>query len=81
MGKDSKERRIALGNNCLRPLLHYLDRHRADAKELVEWGSSEEDHLFLAEMRMPLTKNGVEMLFKRLPASASVHIFSGTRLR
>jgi site-specific recombinase XerD len=27
-GKGSKERRIALGQNCLRNLLYYLDRHR-----------------------------------------------------
>jgi site-specific recombinase XerD len=29
-GKGSKERRIALGNNCLRNLLYYLDKHRPD---------------------------------------------------
>jgi integrase/recombinase XerD len=28
LGKGSKERRIALGNNCLRNVLYYLDRHR-----------------------------------------------------
>lgn len=72
MGKGSKERRIALGNNCLRQLLHYLDRHRPDEKELVEWGSAGEDHLFLSETRMPLTKNGVEMLFKRLKERAGI---------
>jgi site-specific recombinase XerD len=72
MGKGSKERRIALGNNCLRQLLHYLDRHRPDEKELAEWGSSGEDHLFLAETRRPLTKNGVEMLFKRLKERAGI---------
>ena len=65
-GKGSKERRIALGNNCIRNVLYYLDRHRPDEEELGEWGSSGEDHLFLAETRTPLTKNGVEMLFKRV---------------
>jgi site-specific recombinase XerD len=65
-GKGSKERRIALGSNCLRNLLCYLDRHRPGAEELAEWGSAGEDHLFLAETRSPLTKNGVEMLFSRL---------------
>ncbi len=72
MGKGSKERRIALGNNCLRQMLHYLDRHRPDEEELAEWGSAGEDHLFLSETRMPLTKNGVEMLFKRLKERAGI---------
>jgi len=53
MGKGSKERRIALGQNCLRNLSYYLDKHRPDG----------EDHLFLSETRQPLTKNGMEMLF------------------
>ena len=65
-GKGSKERRIALGSNCLRNLLYYLDRHRPGEEELAEWGSAGEDHLFLAETRTPLTKNGVEMLFSRI---------------
>lgn len=72
IGKGSKERRIAIGNNCLRQLLHYLDRHRPDEKELAEWGSAGEDHLFLSETRMPITKNGVEMLFKRLKERAGI---------
>ncbi|GHO96500.1 hypothetical protein KSF_065480 [Reticulibacter mediterranei] len=71
-GKGSKERRIALGNNCLRQMLHYLDRHRPDNKELAEWNCSGEDHLFLSETRKPLTKNGVEMLFKRLKERAGI---------
>ena len=71
-GKGSKERRIALGNTCLRHLLHYLDRHRPGEKELAEWGSAGEDHLFLSETRMPLTKNGVEMLFKRIRERAGI---------
>lgn len=53
LGKGSKERRIALGTNCLRNLLYYLDRHRPDEEELSEWGSAGEDHLFLAETRRP----------------------------
>jgi site-specific recombinase XerD len=84
-GKGSKERRIALGNTCLRNLLHYLDRHRAGERELAEWGSAGEDHLFLAETRTPLTKNGVEMLFKRIKGRAGItgkrispHIFRHT---
>ncbi|MBV9712577.1 MAG: tyrosine-type recombinase/integrase [Ktedonobacteraceae bacterium] len=84
-GKGSKERRVALGNNCLRNLLYYLDRQRPDEEELAEWGSSGEDHLFLAETRTPLTKNGVEMLFKRVRERAGItnkrvspHIFRHT---
>jgi integrase len=71
-GKGSKERRIALGNNCLRNLLYYLDRHRSEEEELTEWGSAGEDHLFLSETRLPLTKNGVNMLFKRIRERAEI---------
>src|SRR5262249_51143627 len=66
MGKGSKERRIALGTNWLRNLLYYLDKHRPDEEELAEWGSSGEDHLFLSETRLLLTKNGIILLFARL---------------
>src|SRR5258706_6324805 len=71
-GKGSKERRIALGNNCLRNLLYYLDKHRPDEEELAEWGSAGEDHLFLSETRLPLTKNGVTLLFKRIRQRAGI---------
>ena len=71
-GKGSKQRRIALGNTCQRNLLHYLDHHRPGEKELSEWGCVGEDHLFLSETRMPLTKNGVEMLFKRVRERAGL---------
>lgn len=84
-GKGSKERRIALGQNCLRNLLYYLDKHRPDKQELEEWGSLGEDHFFLAETRRPLTKNGVTLLFVRLKKRAgltgkriSPHIFRHT---
>jgi site-specific recombinase XerD len=72
MGKGSKQRRVALGQNCLRNLSYYLDRHRPDEAELAAWGSAGEDHLFLSETRQPLTKNGMEMLFKRLKARAGI---------
>ncbi len=85
LGKGAKERRVALGQNCLRNLSYYLDKHRPDAAELAEWGSAGEDHLFLSETRQPLTKNGMEMLFKRLKARAGItgkrispHIFRHT---
>ncbi len=71
-GKGSKERRIALGQNCLRHLLYYLERHRPNEEELAEWGSSGEDHLFLSETRMPLTNNGVTLLFARLKKRANI---------
>ena len=45
-GKGSKELRWR-GNNRLRNLLNYLDKHRPDEEELAEWGSAGEDHLFL----------------------------------
>ena len=84
-GKGSKERRIALGQNCLRNLFYYLDRHRPDARELEAWGSLGEDHLFLAETRKPLTKNGITLLFARLKQRAQItdkrispHIFRHT---
>ena len=72
MGKGSKERRIAIGQNCMRNLSYYLDKHRPDEEELAEWGSAGEDHLFLSETRQPLTKNGMEMLFKRLKTRAGI---------
>jgi len=85
LGKGAKERRVALGQNCLRNLSYYLDKHRPDEEELAEWGSAGEDHLFLSETRQPLTKNGMEMLFKRLKARAGIvgkrispHIFRHT---
>ncbi len=85
LGKGSKERRIALGQNCLRNLSYYLDKHRPDEEELADWGSSGEDHLFLSETRLPLTKNGMEMLFKRLKTRSGItgkrvspHIFRHT---
>lgn len=65
-GKGSKERRIALGQNCQRHLLYYLDHHRPTEEELSEWGSAGEDHIFLSETRLPFTKNGVTQLFARL---------------
>jgi site-specific recombinase XerD len=71
-GKGSKQRRIAVGNTCQRNLLHYLDRHRPGKEELAEWSNTGEDHLFLAETRTPLTKNGVEMLFKRVRERAGI---------
>ena len=85
MGKGSKERRIALGQNCLRNVSYYLDKHRPDEEELADWGSLGEDHVFLSETRQPLTKNGMEMLFKRLKERAGItgkrispHIFRHT---
>jgi site-specific recombinase XerD len=85
MGKGSKERRIALGQNCLRNLSYYLDKRRPDEEELADWGSAGEDHVFLSETRQPLTKNGMEMLFKRLKERAGItgkrispHIFRHT---
>ena len=71
-GKGSKERRIALGQNCLRNLLYYLDRHRPNEEELAEWGSAREDHLFFSETRLPLTINGVTLLFARIRKRAGI---------
>jgi integrase/recombinase XerD len=71
-GKGRKERRIALGQNCLHQVLLYLDGHRPDAEELVQWEAEGEDHLFLSELRQPLTKNGLEMLFARLRKRAGI---------
>ncbi len=71
-GKGSKERRIALGQNCLRQLLYYIERHRPGEEELTEWGSAGEDHLFLSETRMALTVNGVTLLFARIRKRAGI---------
>lgn len=72
MGKGSKERRIAMGQNCQRNLFYYLDHHRPDEEELAAWGSHGEDHLFLSETRLPLTKNGMTLLFDRLKKRAGI---------
>jgi site-specific recombinase XerD len=84
-GKGSKERRIALGLNCQRHLLYYLEKHRADPEELADWGSPDEDHLFLAETRRAFTPNGVALLFVRLKKRVGItdkrispHIFRHT---
>ena len=71
-GKGSKERRIAIGQNCQRNLFYYLDHHRPEEEELAEWGSSGEDHLFLSETRLSLTKNGMTLLFGRLKKRAGI---------
>ena len=84
-GKGSKERRIGLGSNCQRNLLYYLDQFRPDQEELAAWGSPDEDHLFLSETRLPLTKNGMTQLFARLKKRSGItgkrispHIFRHT---
>jgi site-specific recombinase XerD len=46
-GKGSKERRVAVGKNCLGNLLYYLDRHQPDEEELAEWGNASQDHIIL----------------------------------
>jgi site-specific recombinase XerD len=71
-GKGSKERRIAMGQNCQRNLFYYLDYHRPEEEELAAWGSHGEDHLFLSETRLPLTKNGMTLLFARLKQRADI---------
>jgi integrase/recombinase XerD len=71
-GKGAKERRIAMGQNCQRNLFFYLDYHRPDDEELAEWGNRGEDHLFLSETRLPLTKNGMTLLFNRLKKRAGI---------
>jgi len=35
-------------------------------------GSADEDHLFLSQTRLPLTKNGVTLLFKRIRQRAGI---------
>ena len=84
-GKGLKERRIALGQECLRQVLGYLDRHRPDEEDLLRWGNGKEDHLFLSESRQPLTKNSIILLFVRLKKRAGItnkrispHIFRHT---
>lgn len=84
-GKGAKHRRIALGQNCWRHLLSYLDRHRPDEQELAEWGRPGEDHVLLSETRQPLTKNSMTLLFARLRKRAGItgkrvspHIFRHT---
>ena len=72
LGKGSKERRIAMGQNCQRNLFFYLDYHRPGEDELAEWGNCGEDHIFLSETRLPLTKNGMTLLFDRLKKRSGI---------
>lgn len=65
-GKRSKERRMALGHLTLHHLHANVDRCRSGEEKLSASGTPGEDHLFLTETRLPLTKNGIEMLFVRL---------------
>lgn len=71
-GKGSKERRIAMGQNCQRNLFYYLDHHRPSEEELEEWGSRGDDHIFFSETRLPLSKNGMTLLFQRLKKRAGI---------
>lgn len=85
-GKGNKERRVALGRNALRALLLYVDRYRQDREALLALGNLNEDHVFLSEGGFPLTRRGVDMLFRRIRQRAelpvgkriSPHIFRHT---
>ncbi|RAQ95953.1 tyrosine-type recombinase/integrase [Thermogemmatispora tikiterensis] len=72
LGKGSKEREVAMGRNCQRYLYYYLDNYRPGEEELAEWGNAGDDHVFLSETRSPLTKDGMEMLFKRLKKRSGI---------
>jgi integrase/recombinase XerD len=72
LGKGGKERQVAMGQHCRANLFYYVDQHRPDEQELAEWGCAGEAHVFLAETRRPLTKNGVEQLFRRLRERAGI---------
>ncbi|MBX5458820.1 MAG: tyrosine-type recombinase/integrase [Thermogemmatispora sp.] len=71
-GKGAKERRVALGENCQHYLFEYLDQHWPDEQELAKWGRAGEKYLFLTETCRPLTKNGIEELFRRLRKRAGI---------
>lgn len=71
-GQGARQRRIALGQNCLRNLLYYLDRHRPDEQELEEWGRLGEDHVLLSETGQPMTKNDITLLLQQLKKRAAI---------
>lgn len=71
-GQGAKQRRITLGQNCLRNLLYYLDDHRHGETELVKRGNPGEDHVFLSEMGQPMTKPDITSLFVALKKRAGI---------
>src|SRR5437660_212661 len=71
-GQGARARRMTLGPQSWHQLLSYLDQHRPKQEELVVWGSTGEDHLFLSETRRALTINGVELLFVRFKRRAGI---------
>jgi site-specific recombinase XerD len=71
-GQNAKQRRIALGQNCMHHLLYYLDDHRTSETEFVERGNSGKDHLFLSEIGQPMTKSDITLLFTALKKRANI---------
>ena len=71
-GQGARARHLALGPQGLRQLRSYLEQHRPKQGELVVWGNTGEDHLFLSETRRALTISGIALLFVRLRRRAGI---------
>lgn len=71
-GKGPQEQRLTLGSEELHHLLAYLDEYRLVEAECFERGGAGEDHLFLSETCLPLTKSGMALLFGRLRRRAGI---------
>jgi len=66
MGKGKKERIVPIGNNAQRALQRYLFRYRpAPANTAV-------NNVFLSTHGIPLTENGIKLMFARLAKRSTV---------
>lgn len=66
MGKGQKERIVPIGNNAQRALQRYLFRFRPEAAHLGI------ENVFLSGSGLPLTENGVKLMFARLARRSGV---------
>ena len=66
LGKGNKERIVAFGANCQRPLMHYANQNR------IETHGSAADIFFLCEDGHPMSPHGLRSLTRRVAKKAGV---------
>lgn len=77
MGKGQKERFVPFGQRCAQALMRYIHLHRAKPRQ------AESDNLFLSPDGMPMTRNSLESIIRRLRLSSGItrlhaHLFRHT---
>jgi len=77
MGKGRKERFIPFGQRCAQTLMKYIHLHRPQPMQ------TEYDNLFLSPDGMPMTRNSLESMIRRLRISSGItrlhaHLFRHT---